>query len=159
MKYVLMIASTLIPFLACAEGGCPPGHFPQQGQGWQACVPDPEGAPSAPARVAPHWEARWNAISTDADIGVIGTAAGFGSQLGAESHAVHDCTRQGGTRCKLQISAKNGCLAMAVGEKKMLFSSAAELDDAESRAMESCLDHNQKCRVFHSFCRKAELVP
>ncbi|WP_090054544.1 DUF4189 domain-containing protein [Luteibacter sp. 329MFSha] len=159
MKYVLIIAATLIPYFAYAEGGCPPGHFPQRGQGWQTCVPDPEAAPSAPPRAAPHWEARWSAISVDTEIGAIVTAVGYGSQAEAEKHAIHDCTRQGGNSCKVGLSVKNGCLAMAVGEKKIMFSTGSELEKAESRAMESCLEKNSKCRVFHSFCRKAELVP
>jgi len=158
MKKQLFLVLIAYSSTSLAEGGCPPGHYPQQGQGWRACVPD-QTEYDVPRRSSPHWQDRWAAMATDAKAAALGTAAGARSRELAEAQAIHDCRRQGGSTCKLQISHGNGCFAMAVGEKMMNFMPGRDLELAERRALDECGRTDKRCKIYHSFCSLAELVP
>src|ERR1700754_2591147 len=107
---------TLSP--AHAEGGCPPGQYPRQGQGWQTCVPIP-GANTNAAQPAPnpgHWETRWGALASYEPSGILGAANGLQTKEQAERAAMADCKEKGGVNCKMEASYHNACAALAGSE-------------------------------------------
>lgn len=138
---------------AHAEGGCPPGQYPQSGQGWQTCVPMPDtnsqGASSTPRA---RWVSQWQAIATDAQAGALGKSLGQSTSDDAERMAILDCKENRGTNCVVQISMANGCVAMVVGEKLMNTKGAKTKAEAESRAVAKCEEEDTNCSVYYSAC-------
>jgi len=112
----------LFALIACAswrvtawsEGGCPPGQYPQQGQGWQACVPIP-GSSTNTGSPKPQWIEQWQAIATDAHNGVVGVSKDKASPDDSVQAAISDCKSKGGINCRIEISFGNGCVAMVFG--------------------------------------------
>jgi hypothetical protein len=108
----LIVASVSVG--AHAEGGCPPGQVPQQGQGWASCIPLPDnGVVPGSDFVGPTKEARWISVATDGVKGIIGQSDESKTNEEAVSTALSDCATQGGTDCKDLASVKNGCLSIA----------------------------------------------
>lgn len=152
----LLLAAFALP--ALAEGGCPSGHHPQNGQGWQACVPM-ETDNRTTTCPTPHWETRWGSMATDNDMAVLGTAFGAPTRAAAEAQAVKDCRRQGGLDCRPRIASGNTCLAKAVGRKTSSYATGQKIEIAEERALAECRRSDERCQIYHSFCSMAELVP
>lgn len=100
---------------AVAEGGCPPGQYPQNGQGWQSCVPIPGGAPgSGSASVAPipsKWSPKWGAIATGGR-GFLGVSAEMPDESSAVGSAIDDCRARGGSNCRMTHVYANQCVAV-----------------------------------------------
>jgi transposase len=145
-----------------AEGGCPPGQYPQQGQGWQTCVPIP-GADQGNTQAAQnqgHWETRWGAVATFEPTGVLGGVTGLRTKGEAEQAAMTDCRAKGGTSCKLEVAYQNGCAALAGSDSGYVVTSDADTAKAESAALATCnRAGNANCRIFYSACSKAVLIP
>lgn len=154
---ILISAVSLFPLLVKAEGGCPPGQYPQQGQGWKTCVPIPGYQQEAqpPETPQPQWRSNWQALATDNSKGVLGTASNQPDRQSAEQQAIASCIRNGGADCKLQASVGNGCISMVVGEKSMFFDSAPAQAQATSRATASCREENASCKVYYEACNAA----
>jgi len=150
------------PGRAHAEGGCPPGQYPQQGQGWQTCVPIP-GANQANTQAvqnAGHWETRWGAVATFEPTGVLGAVTGLRTKDEAQQGAMDDCKAKGGTSCKLEVAYQNGCAALAGSDSGYVVTSDAEASSAEKSAMATCSKAgNANCHIFYSACSKAVLIP
>lgn len=149
-----LIACSSWSVTAWAEGGCPPGQYPQQGQGWQTCVPIPEsgqsrGAPQAPAAV---WRSSWQAIATDSSKGVLGTSIDRSTTEEAETLALNDCKSKGGTHCTIAISYGNGCIAMVTGNALLTTGAGRTKAEAESSAMNNCTSGDTGCHVYYSAC-------
>lgn len=146
----------LQPFgIAFAEGGCPPGQYPQQGQGWQTCVPIPgysEGSSNTPPPLQEQWASQWLAIATDTPKGILGTSTNRQTAQDAESAAMLDCHAKGGSSCEVQISYANGCAAMVVGDKLMNTKGGSSKDSAEQKALSKCQEEDKNCRVYYSAC-------
>lgn len=153
MKAILLVALCFLialPVMARAEGGCPPGQYPQSGQGWQTCVPIPD------AQLAAHpiqrWADKYQAIATDGHLGVLGVAVDQSSTDIAARSALSNCEANGGTQCKLEVALRNGCLAMVVGESTRVIDEGATKESAESNALDRCEKNNKKCVVYYSAC-------
>lgn len=146
-----------------AEGGCPPGQYPQQGQGWQTCVPIPaseranQGA--QPIHVPSKWLEQWQAIATDTSKGILGTSTDKTTGQAAETAALSDCRAKGGGDCRVEISYANGCVAMAVGSSLLNTKGGANKQEAEQRAMAKCNEEDSKCHVYYSECSLPIEVP
>ncbi|WP_429242748.1 DUF4189 domain-containing protein [Luteibacter sp. 621] len=153
-RFSLLLAfiSLCVVIEAHAEGGCPPGQYPQQGQGWQACVPIPGSNQANPAPEAPKWKTNWQAIATDIPKGILGTSVMQRSQSDAEREAMNDCKKKGGTTCELQVSYGNGCLAMVTGATKFQIRKGSSKSEAEKRGMDACAEGDTKCSVYYSEC-------
>lgn len=153
----LFILSLLITFRAKAEGGCPPGQYPQQGQGWQTCVPIPGAADNqqSPPSSQHQWVSQWQALATDSQKAVLGVATGKSSSDDSAQAAVADCKAKGGTTCKVQITYRNGCIAMVVGKTGMNTQGAPTKDGAESAAIAKCSAGDTNCHVYYSACNGA----
>lgn len=136
---------------AHAEGGCPYGQYPRQGQGWQTCVPIP-GADQGNARPTQnpgHWEASWGALATFEPGGVLGEATWLRSRSEAESAALNDCKTKGGTACKLEVSYQDACAALAGSATGYVVVSDPELPAAESDALATCTKLVTPIATFH----------
>jgi len=157
MKQFLLIALLVmlqVPKTANAEGGCPAGQYPQQGQGWQTCVPIPESgqtrrAPQAPAAV---WRSNWQAIATDSSKGILGTSIDRSTMQEAEMLALNDCKSKGGTHCTIAISNGNGCIAMVTGNALLTTGAGRTKAEAESSAINNCTSDDTGCHVYYSAC-------
>lgn len=153
----LAISALQCMFVVRAEGGCPPGQYPQQGQGWQTCVPIPGAADSQqpPAPPPALWASQWQAIATDSQNAVLGVAMGKPSSDDSAQAAIADCHAKGGMTCKVQISYRNGCIAMVVGETGMNTQGAPTKDGAEGAALAKCRGADTNCHVYYSACNAA----
>lgn len=139
---------------AHAEGGCPPGQYPQSGHGWQTCVPVPgyeQGA--SPQRQDPTWIPQWGAVATDDIKGILGAVDNMASLDSAESRAVTICEEKGGSTCKVNASYANGCGVMTVGSKGFSVASGSTEQDAIQKSMRSCAsDGDSTCQVYYKGC-------
>lgn len=141
---------------ASAESGCPPGQYPQQGQGWQSCVPiagySQEGRQE---RSAPVWADRWQTIATDSARGVLGTSTNALTQAQAEAEALSTCRSKGGRDCLVQVDSHNGCVAMTVGKTVMNFTNGATKSEAEGKGIDLCRKEDTDCQNYYSACSSA----
>lgn len=139
---------------ARAEGGCPPGQYPQQGQGWQTCAPIPGYEESRQAGQAqPVWQDRWGAIAADGGKGVLGTSDDNVTKEGAIDTAIADCTSKGGSNCQMRNWYRNSCGAMAIGEKGFGVAAGATKDDAIAQGLIACQAHGDStCVSYHWSC-------
>lgn len=129
---------------AFAEGGCPPGQYPQSGQGWQTCVAIPGSEQSQQTRKAPTWTARWGAIAVDGKKGILGSVDNVSGREEAETRAMDICKNKGRSPCILGVSYPNGCGAMAVGNGGFGFGSGATNSEAEAKSLAVCGSEGDK---------------
>ncbi|QDE38923.1 DUF4189 domain-containing protein [Luteibacter pinisoli] len=155
----LFLAFLLLAYsaLSFAEGGCPPGQYPQQGQGWKSCIPIPgqSGAVDAPQA---RWSDRWLAFATDTGQGILGTSINMSTMNLAESAAMDSCKAKGGTACKIALSMSNGCGSLAVGTKVLVTGHGATRDEAEKAAITKCSEDDTNCATLESLCSMAVRV-
>lgn len=139
---------------AHAEGGCPPGQYPQQGQGWKTCVPIPGANDTRePAQPIVKWQSKSGAIAADGQKGVLGTAEDEPSEAEAIKKAMTSCRANGGEACKVRDSYSNGCAVMTVGTKGFAVGGGSTLKDATSNSMSKCAsDGDTGCHVYYSGC-------
>jgi hypothetical protein len=161
MKYLLLLMLLLELFVinhrAHAEGGCPPGSYPINGQGWQTCAPIPnydtqqQSLTTRPP--SQWWEDRWGAVATDAEKGALGSASSMSSQASAERTALNECRSKGGARCKLDISYVNTCAAMVVGDRGYTVRTGGTREVAIDYGEKvSCSTKDLNCRVYYTDC-------
>ena len=160
MKYALFalllgIMPLLQSFTAHAEGGCPPGQYPQQGQGWQTCSPIPGQIQSnnAPPPPAERWDDRWGALAADGSDRIAGSSSDQTSQDQAVAAAIADCKAYGAIGCRQSAVYRNQCIAVVSGDKLSRTYSAKTESSAVSQGMSQCNDEGQSgCHVFYSGC-------
>ncbi|QDE38921.1 DUF4189 domain-containing protein [Luteibacter pinisoli] len=162
MKFLVLSILITFGFIrpAFAEDGCPSGQYPQQGNGWRSCVPagnsTPQGSDSQ--FVQPYREARWIALTADTTEGVLGHSADSRTEDEAVRSAIADCTAQGGRSCKVVTSAKNGCIAIAVGDTRFEADSGRTADEASTKVIDECTKYPSKnCKILYSGCVKPVL--
>lgn len=143
--------------LAHAEGGCPPGQYPQQGRGWRSCTPPvyEEVAP-APGR----WISRWGAVATHEPKQVIGVATAQLTKKAAKRLALADCEFKSGEPCKVELTYKNACAAFAASDTGYTVVSRPDLLGAQIGALAQCILRKiSNCEVVYSACSNADFVP
>lgn len=151
---VLLFASCIS--VVHAEGGCPPGQYPQQGHGFQTCVPIPNAQQDAGDRpTGPVLEDRWQAIATDASKAVIGVSTNVLSEDIAMRNALSDCRAKGGSQCTINLTVVNGCASMVVGAKIMNFKGGKTQKEADKKAMDLCNSKDTNCAVLYAACSTA----
>lgn len=153
LAVLLIIFCGLFSARVSAEGGCPPGQYPQNGQGVHACIPIPgnnQNTPNTP--IGDVWIPGWQAIATDTPKGILGTATHKLTQETAEQAALGDCKEKGGSDCRLEASYGNGCLAMVTGAKYLRVRSGSSKEAAEKHAMKDCEASDSSCTVYYSDC-------
>jgi hypothetical protein len=153
-KLFLLFSLALVASISHAEGGCPPGQYPQQGQGWQTCVPIP-GADNAqqPAQPTVQWYPRSGAIVADGKKGVLGTSENERNPSDAVRKAMASCQAKGGDDCKVRDSYSNGCAVMTVGAKGFAVDGGDTIKQATSNSLAKCsADGDTECHVYYSGC-------
>ncbi|WP_429199644.1 DUF4189 domain-containing protein [Luteibacter sp. W1I16] len=153
---IALLAALSRTALAYAEGGCPPGQVPQQGNGWRSCIPvngaSQQQGPSDNF-VGPQWTARWISVAVDTDKAILGKSAESRTEAEAENSAVRDCASQGGLTCHAIVTAKNGCVAMVVGNNRLTTAGDPIQRKAEAKAIDSCKSSpDTNCTVYYSAC-------
>ena len=152
----MLTVMALAPSFAIAEGGCPRGQVLQQGNGWRSCVPgngtSQQQSPSDNF-VGPQWAARWISVAVDTDKAILGKSAESRTEAEAENSAVRDCASQGGLTCHAIVTAKNGCVAMVVGNNRLTTAGDPIQRKAEAKAIDSCKSSpDTNCTVYYSAC-------
>lgn len=159
-RWVLLGLLLLLGSAVHAEGNCPPGYYPigtPQGQaGPQGCAPIPghtNNQQQAHPQPLPQWASRWGAVATDGVDGSLGAITGAPSRSEAEKLAMADCQSKGGSRCKVDVSYRNGCAAMVVGNGGYNVESAAKVNQAVQLSMNICNKAGRtNCHVYYSAC-------
>lgn len=162
----LFLLTVFFSNFVLAEGGCPPGYYPQQGQGWQNCVPIPRAggggdqSSSGAYRPVAIWATRWGAIASDPN-GPLGIAESQKSQRLAKKTAISDCVARGGKKsaCEIRMIYKNQCAAYAWGGGMGTAQGAYPQSEAERLAINHCnTTGGSNCELIYSGCSMAELV-
>ena len=134
-----------------AEDGCPPGQVPQQGNGWNACIPVAGHSASVhpPKSV---WESRWQAVAVDVHTGAVGTVVDRPDKRTAEKEALIECSNKGGASCEIEISAGNQCVSLVVGRSLLATGAGMTKSAAELQAIGECEAVGVTCKPFYSAC-------
>lgn len=154
--FSILALGLLLSATCHAEGGCPPGQYPQQGPGWQTCVPIP-GADEGSSRA--RWIDAWGAFAADMNKGILGISTDERTEAAAKLKAMSDCMTQGGSSCKVTTYVRNGCMAMAVGSKLAITDQAATRDEVEAKTMATCTSEDSNCQIYKSVCIAARRIP
>lgn len=153
IRYVFFILLMLMPALAQAEGGCPPGSYPQQGQGWQTCVPIPGSQPIRPAAPSEQWEDRWGSIAQTADGQISGAAENQKTESDATNAAIADCQNSRSAPCKSLGTYRNQCLTIVAGSNGTKIEVARDEMEATQKALKACTGAKQEgCHVYYAAC-------
>ena len=145
----LIFLSTLVR----AEGGCPPGQYPQQGPGWQTCVPIPgyESDP-APNQKPVRYINQWISFAVDADNGAFGITSDRSSRESAMRTAIDGCKLKGGKSCTNVGTVLNMCMAITLGDKNMYVDSDSDQRRSESKSIDDCNRGDSNCQMHYSMC-------
>lgn len=155
LRSIFAACLLLCALSAKAEGGCPPGQYPQQGQGWRTCVPmaTQNGQGTDDVFRGPRKEARWLVLAVDSDKAILGKGINGVSESDATQTAMIDCKGQGGVSCHVIASVKNQCAAMIVGKRMLVTSDGPSQRQAESNGKKKCEDApDTNCQVYFSAC-------
>lgn len=151
-------AIAILLFLVCgsafAEGGCPPGQYPQQGQGWRTCVPIPGYEPQQSVQPPPpSYASRWGAVASSTN-SMFGIVSDQPSKEEAERAAVTECSSRGGNDCKLNYTYANQCVAV-IGIPNQVSQpfNGGTADEASKHGLDQCRSNGiDGCWVYYSGC-------
>jgi len=143
----------LCSFAIHAEGGCPPGEYPQQGPGWQTCVPIPgyESNPASNQKQVRYID-QWISFSADPDNGAFGISSNPSSRESAIRSATDGCRAKGGKTCTNLGTVLNACLAITEGDKKWWTNSGTTKVNAEAKSIQACKENDGNCELNYSMC-------
>ncbi|MCQ2994331.1 DUF4189 domain-containing protein [Pseudomonas quasicaspiana] len=160
----LIFLLALTPNFASAEGGCPAGQYPIGGQGAVACAPMPQNNSQPQARPLGEWIKTWGAIAMGSidSITTYGVSTGKLSESDARKEALAYCGSHGEDDCKVLLTYRNQCAAVATpkidgkpsGSTHM--TGRATLEEASADALDACKKNNPKaqCNVAYTDCTK-----
>jgi len=128
------------------------------------CVPpDAPGMPeynagqgNIPQPPPPTWNLTWGAIVIDSETGGAGTVVGRASEDDAVRDAMRDCASRGAKGCKVEMTYRNGCAAVAWGSGGHGVASGSNKSDVEHNAMSYCEKSAHACRIVYSDCSAAQ---
>lgn len=150
----VFLGALLVLASAHAEGGCPLGQYPQQGQGWKTCVPIP-GAETVGQQAIPpeQWEDRWGALAVDEADRISGAAAGQSSEQAAVDEAIADCKKRDHNGCKRGDVYRNQCVAVIASDTNSDTYGASTTEAASQKGMNACANKSlSSCHVFYAGC-------
>ncbi|NID13967.1 DUF4189 domain-containing protein [Luteibacter yeojuensis] len=159
----LQVMATCLAFMAnAAWAQCATGVNTGGGN----CVPpDAPGMPdynsgqgNVPQPPPPKWNLTWGAIVIDSETGGAGTVVGRASENDAVRDATRDCASRGARGCKVEMTYRNGCGAVAWGTGGHGVASGSSQSGAERDAMRYCEQSAQGCKVVYSDCSAAQQV-
>jgi hypothetical protein len=165
MKLNLLFILVLIftSDIALAEGGCPLGQYPIGGQGAVACAPMPTENSQPKARPIGKWIKTWGAIASGSVDAVVnyGVSTGKISKSEAEESALAECSSHGEQNCKVKLTYRNQCAAVAtpqINGKPAIgtvnFVGRENILMAESDALSACRKDNPQaqCDIIYKNC-------
>lgn len=134
-------------------GPCPPG---------MSQYPSPSGVPSCgPRRLGQatgHWQTQWGAIAGGND-GTSGWASNQSDEDSAKRIAIENCVSRGGSQCEVELTYRNGCIAVVNGSGVHNAASDATAKRAVHTALDQCnKDGGKDCHVFRVECSPAKWV-
>jgi Domain of unknown function (DUF4189) len=96
---------------------------------------------------------RYGAIAYSPRDGADGYGYNFSTRAAAESRALSECIRYGGSGCRVVIWFRNACAALAINPAGAFGSGWAVTSRlAESIALESCGQRGANCRIKRWVC-------
>jgi hypothetical protein len=105
------------------------------------------------------FQEKWVALTADAPAGVLGQSRDSNTRNEAETSAMNDCASQGGTQCKVVISARNGCISMALSPESYGTGSGPTVAFANASAVHQCIQGGgKKCDIIYEKCVKATIL-
>ena len=154
----------LMTFCVCshsfAQTACPGGVAPGSPQ----CGPSPSNHGGAPRQSRPvpegRWITTWGAIALDSNTGDVGTAVGQLSSQEADARALEICARNGARHCKVGLTYKNQCAAIAWpnaeggGQVQGILQRAPTPELARQSALDGCNTREVTCRIVYEECTK-----
>lgn len=83
-----------------------------------------------------------------------GAAQNWTDEAGAASSALAQCEANGGNgQCRIRLSYRNQCAALASGEDRFVgVAYASELAKAQKLARQSCAKSTRNCLIIYSAC-------
>lgn len=164
-KWLLVLYLLTVSGLLRAEGGCPSGMIPYRGTDLSSCGPVPAGyydnnSNDTAQSVAPpvRWADRWGAIAFSKSENFVGVAADMTSERAAKRAAIADCLAAGGQKCEVGLSYYNQCGVVAWGERHVTTARAATINQASERALKTCSEKSEGCKIVYSNCSLAQRV-
>jgi hypothetical protein len=112
---------------------------------------------NTPQSVAPpvRWATRWGAIAVNTQTGALGSGAGRQTRGYAKQAALANC----GDGCKIELTYRNQCAALASGERFHASASAATIEEASQLAMKECGKGGVRdCEITYSECSLPERI-
>lgn len=152
-KWLLTLALLFAGSFVHAEGGCPPGMIPYSGTDISSCGPIPDyNQPQG------HWQDQWGANALGDD-GTSGWSSNQPNEDIAKESAIKNCVSKGGSKCEIELTYKNSCIAVVNGEKTSYSSSDTTTRKAIKRAKNLCKkEGDNDCQVFRTECSPAKWV-
>jgi len=159
----LALAAVSFAERAAAEGNCPPGYYPQSGQGWQGCAPGPHagGEMQAPRVVFDgYWQKTWGALAASAT-GANGSGAsvsGLATKDEAAISALKQCRANGGgDGCEVNFVYFNQCVAVSGPIKddlgRTFFRGGKDIETASRMVLADCSSKaGSQCEVVLTQC-------
>lgn len=111
--------------------------------------------PVAPRMI---WADRWGAIAFDSTNGGVGTSSGMESKYKAEKAAMAQCRAKGGGGCWIELAYHNQCAVISWGNGYATTASAATIEEASARAVHTCSQKTDDCKVSYADCSMAERI-
>lgn len=103
----------------------------------------------------PVWETRWGAIATGD--GAYGAALQYPNEQAARERASSECqARTHGQPCRVRLTFRDQCAALAGGDAGSVAFSAATEERATALAIKRCAENTAHCRILYSGCSLPE---
>lgn len=147
---IVLLVSVRPAFSQCTGvdvggGACIPPNAPG--------MPDYERNTQPQYHDSPVWEDRWGAIADDNNTGEAGMIENQLSEEKAISVALELCRANGSKDCKIILSYRDLCSAVAWGGGQLGYASEATLDSAKVSALGECEKRSESsCKIFYSGC-------
>lgn len=154
LSFCLLIVALMLSGIqaAWAEGGCPPGKYPQQGNvGWTCARLPVRQEPSYSDADPPSSNDRWGAIAITHAGQLIGQSAEKFSEMQASQAAVSNCRARGGTGCRTLRTYRNQCVALAANDRGTRFALGASEGEAMGAAMDQCFQQGGRLACYPSY--------
>lgn len=147
---MFFLLQAVVAFSTFSQTRCPVGATP----GSVACLPDSDGA--SPPRPIGEWIKTWGSIVTSAGSSEAWVSIGKLSQEDADTEALEDCRRSGVSDCKVLLSYRNQCSALAtssVATNRTAAAGAPTTSLAKGDALRECgRQGGRECSVIYSEC-------
>lgn len=110
-------------------------------------------APNAETNApAPTWKDSWGAIALDTVDGAKGVSTNAETKRDAVRAAMDECIASGTAHCKVELTYRNQCAAVAWGEHAYGIGNNPTLEGASRNALNACSQEGPGCSVVYTAC-------